>query len=82
LYKLWTTAIHWAKPYDAEVFIITSLFGTENSTGRQITEGEKNLNAAGSYLEEQGIKYQKHFLIQGKRPGEDIVDFARKHDRD
>ncbi len=72
-------AINRAKPYSGEVFVITSLFGSENTTGKHIAEVEKNLAEAGSYLEEQGIKHQTHFLIQGKSPGEDIIDFAKKH---
>lgn len=80
--RLLDQAIHRAKPYDAEVFVITSLFGSENTTAKDIAEVEKNLQEAGSYLEKQGVKNQTHFLIQGKSPGEDIVDFARKHDID
>jgi nucleotide-binding universal stress UspA family protein len=75
-------AIQRAKPYSGEVFVITSLFGSENTTGKHIAEVEKNLADAGKYLEEHEVEYQTHFLIQGKSPGEDIVEFAKKNDID
>ncbi len=75
-------AIHRAKPYSGEVFVITSLFGKDNTTGKHIAEVEKNLAEAGKYLEENGIPQQTHFLIQGKSPGEDIIDFAKEHEID
>lgn len=72
-------AIHRAKPYSGKVFVITSLFGRENTTGKHIADVERNLAEAGKYLEEQGIQFQTHFLIQGKSPGEDIIDFTKKN---
>jgi nucleotide-binding universal stress UspA family protein len=75
-------AIHRAKPYSGEVLVITSLFGMDNTTGQHIAEVEKNLTEAGQYLEDNGIRHQTHFLIQGKSPGEDIIDFAKKHQID
>jgi nucleotide-binding universal stress UspA family protein len=81
-YRLLDQAIHRAKPYDAEVFVVTSLWGSESTTGKHIAEVEKNLREASDYLERHGVKNQTHFLIQGKSPGEDIIDFAGKHDID
>ena len=64
------------------MFVLTSLFGKESTTGEEIAEVERRLREAGGYLGGQGVRYQTHFLIQGKTPGEDIVDFAEKHDID
>jgi len=80
--RLLDLAIHRAKPYSGEVFVISSLYGSESTTGKHISEVEKNLADAAKYLEENGIRHQTRFLIQGKSPGEDIVDFAKQHQID
>ncbi len=72
-------AIHRAKPYSGEVFVITSLLGSEKTTGEEIAQAEKDLEAAKKYLDENGIKNQTHYLILGNTPGEDIVHFAREN---
>ena len=72
-------AIHRAKPYSGEVFVVTSLLGSEKTTGEEIAQAEKDLEAAKKYLDENGIKNQTHYLILGNSPGEDIVNFSREN---
>lgn len=72
-------AIHRAKPYSGEVFVVTSLFGEEGTTREQIAKAEENLAYAKQYLDENGIRNQTHSLIRGNSPGEDLVDFAKKN---
>ncbi len=75
-------AIHRAQPYSGEVIVITSLPGSEKTTGEEIAKAEKTLAKAGKYLAEKGIKNQTHFLVRGNPPGEDIVNFALENNVD
>ncbi len=75
-------AVHRITAYSGEVFVVTSLFGSEKTSREEITEAENHLELAGKYLEEKGVAYQTHLLVRGHSPGEDIVNFARENDMD
>ncbi len=72
-------AIHRAKAYSGEIFVITSLMGSGKTNKEDISEAEKNLENAKKYLDEKGVVYQTHLLVRGSTPGEDIVNFAREN---
>ena len=72
-------AIHRAKAYSGEIFVITSLMGSGKTTKKDISEAEKNLDNAKKYLDEKGVVCQTHLLVRGSTPGEDIVNFAREN---
>jgi nucleotide-binding universal stress UspA family protein len=69
-------AVHRMQAYSGEVFLVTSLFGSEQTDTDQVIEAEQDLEWAKKYLEEQGITSQTHLLVRGNSPGEDIVQFA------
>ena len=72
-------AIHRAKAYSGEVFIITSLVGSGKTSREDVAEAEQDLENAKKYLEGKEVAYQTHLLVRGSNPGEDIVHFAREN---
>ena len=83
----------YAKDFNAKVHILTSLIGEqvspEAATWRIIEketdivkEAEACLEFAQKTLAEKGISSEKHLLIRGSEPGEDIVQFAKEVDAD
>ena len=72
-------AIHRAKAYTGEIFVITSLMGSGKTTKEDISEAEKNLENAKKYLDDKGVVSQIHLLVRGNTPGEDIVNFSREN---
>lgn len=71
-----------AKAFDGEVKLVTSLPGGEKTDRDKVTATEDNLEKAGRYLKDQGIKYDTHLLIRGRTPGEDLTAFALENDCD
>ncbi|MDP3286400.1 MAG: universal stress protein [Desulfobacterales bacterium] len=69
-------AVKYAKAFNAEVDVITSLEeGTENEI-QDISGAEKGLEHAKSFFEKEKIQCKTHLLIRGMTPGEDLVSFA------
>jgi nucleotide-binding universal stress UspA family protein len=71
-----------AQAYSGQVFVVTSLFGGEQTTREQIAEAEENLENAKKFLADYGIQHEVHLLVRGNFTGEDIVQFAREKDID
>ncbi len=65
-----------AKEINAKVHIVTSLIGGHTSKSVAIDEAENRLEFAKKTLEAEGIICEKHLLVRGLEPGEDIVSFA------
>jgi nucleotide-binding universal stress UspA family protein len=83
----------YAKDFNAKVHILTSLVGeqvppealTWRVVGQEadiIKEVESSLELAQKTLADKGISAEKHLLIRGLEPGEDIVQFAKDVDAD
>ena len=71
-----------AKAFNATVLVVTSMLeGTERQQGK-ILEAENNLDQAQVFFKAQGIACEKHLLIRGMEPGEDIVAFANEKNVD
>lgn len=65
-----------ATAFDATVLVVTSMLeGTEKDQAK-ILEAENNLDQAQVFFKGLGITCEKHLLIRGMEPGEDIVSFA------
>jgi nucleotide-binding universal stress UspA family protein len=62
--------------YSGEIFIVTSLFGSEQTDSGEAMEAEQDLERAKKHLDEQGVVSHTHLLVRGNSPGEDIVRFA------
>lgn len=71
-----------AKAFNATVLVVTSMLeGTERQQ-EKILEAENNLDQAHVFFKAQGIACEKHLLIRGMEPGEDIVAFANEKNVD
>ena len=71
-----------AKAFDAVVLVVTSMLEGTEKDQKKILEAEKNLDQAQVYFNDKGITCEKHLLIRGMEPGEDIVAFANEKDVD
>jgi nucleotide-binding universal stress UspA family protein len=67
-----------AKEINAKVYIVTSLIGGHTSNSGAIDEAETRLDFAEKTLAAEGIICEKHLLVRGLEPGEDIVNFAKE----
>lgn len=71
-----------ALAFEAHVYVVTSLFGEDQTGMHEIEEAEQGLEFAKSVFTESGISMETHLLIRGLSPGEDLVQFARENDID
>jgi nucleotide-binding universal stress UspA family protein len=65
-----------AKASKAKVYIVTSLIGGKASDADAIDEANTRLEYAQKTMAQAGIICEKHLLVRGLEPGEDIVNFA------
>jgi len=71
-----------AKAFNATVLVVTSMLeGTERQQ-EKILEAENNLDQAQVFFKTRGIDCEKHLLIRGMEPGEDVVAFASEKNVD
>ncbi len=68
--------LKFAKDVNAKVYIVTSLIGGRTSDADSIDKANTRLESAQQSFEKKGIICEKHLLVRGLEPGEDIVDFA------
>ena len=71
-----------AKAFNATVLVVTSMLEGTEKDQKKILEEEKHLDQAQVLFKEQGIACEKHLLIRGMEPGEDIVAFANEKEVD
>jgi len=72
----------YAKAFDAEVHVVTSLVKAGDDDPEDIEKGERELEYAKSVMTEAGIPCITHLLIRGMSAGEDITQFAKENDID
>jgi nucleotide-binding universal stress UspA family protein len=77
-----TLARKHAKSFDAKVYLVTSLVKGTKKNLQEIIEAEKGLENAQATFKEDAVPSETHLLVRGLSPGEDLVQFARKHDVD
>jgi nucleotide-binding universal stress UspA family protein len=75
-------AAEFAKIFNAEVFVMTSLEGGVGERPEDITRAEQNLREAKKILDEQGVECETHQMARGFSPGEDLVKFAEENQID
>lgn len=75
-------AVKHARAFNAEILVVTSMVGGEQSDQEEIIEAEKNLANAKGYFNDYGITVKTHLLVRGLEAGEDIVSFARENEVD
>ncbi len=75
------TKIH-AKAFNAKVFAVASLMGGKETHPSDIESSEQDLAYAQKFFEADSIPCEKHLLIRGMSPGEDLVQFAEDNRAD
>ena len=71
-------AIKHAKAFNASIDIVTSRESGTAEEAKAIEAAEKELEYAKTSIEEQGIRADTHLLVRGRKPGEDLVQFAKE----
>jgi len=71
-----------AKAFDAKIHLVTSLKGGPREYQVDIDQAKSNLESAKKFVEEDGISCEKHLLVRGLDPGEDLVQFAEEKEAD
>jgi nucleotide-binding universal stress UspA family protein len=80
--KALTKAIEYARGLNAALALVASLVGGTKENVEEINAFEKGLRLAHQKATNNGVKCEKHLLMRGNQPGEDIVDYAREVDAD
>jgi len=73
-------AIEEAKLRGEKLLFVHSLYGGDRTSVKEIEAGNKLLDYVASLAESRGVEAEKHLLIRGKEPEEDIVEFADEVD--
>lgn len=76
--KAFGTAVKYAGEMKAKLVLIASLMGGTKENVEEINAFEKGLRQAHQKAVESGIHCEKHLLMRGNSPGEDIVAFAEE----
>jgi nucleotide-binding universal stress UspA family protein len=71
-----------AVAFGAKVYLVTSLFGENQTNPEEIAEAEEGLEFAKKDFTDSGIEAETHLLIRGLTPGEDLVQFAKEKNID
>lgn len=71
-----------AKAFNAKVFAVASLMGGKETLPSDIETFEQDLEYAQKFFEADSIPCEKHLLIRGMSPGEDLVQFAEDNRAD
>jgi nucleotide-binding universal stress UspA family protein len=72
-------ALEHARAFDGSVDILISYKRGEESQIEELETAKKILEEIKTRFQEEGIECKTHLIIQGQSPGEDIVDFAKRH---
>ena len=92
--KALAMVIKYAKELNAQVHILTSLLGEqvpleaakwrtpEEKEADYVKAAKAHLESAQKELEKNGINAEKHFMVRGLEPGEDIVKLAKEINTD
>ena len=75
-------AIKHAGALEAGIVLLTSLPGGTVTEEVEIKYAGEDLDAAEKVVSEAGIPVERHLLVRGFQPGEDIVKFAEENDVD
>jgi nucleotide-binding universal stress UspA family protein len=80
--KAFTRALEYANNLNAQLILIASLVGGTKENVEEIKAYEKGLRIAHQKATKNGVKCEKHLLMRGNQPGEDIVAFAQENSVD
>jgi nucleotide-binding universal stress UspA family protein len=77
-----TVAHKYAKAFDAEVFIVTSLEQSPTLKKEDIDKAESRLEKVKRQFTSDEISCEAHASVSYQSPGEDLVNFAKEQDID
>jgi nucleotide-binding universal stress UspA family protein len=80
--KAFAGALEYAGNLKAQLILIASLVGGTKEDVEEINAFEKGLRVAHQKALASGVACEKHLLMRGRQPGEDIVAFARETSAD
>lgn len=73
-------AIEEAKLRGEKILFVHSLYGGDKTSEKEIEAGERLLDYVTSLAQSKGVEAEKHLLVRGKEPEDDIVEFADEVD--
>ena len=77
--KALTVGLDYSKKFGATLVLIASLVGGAKEDVEEINAFEKGLRLAEKKAKDNGVKCEKHLLMRGNTPGEDVVSFATEN---
>jgi nucleotide-binding universal stress UspA family protein len=80
--KALAVSLHYARKLGAQLIVMASLIGGTKEDVEEIHAFEKGLRTAENKAADNGVKCEKHLLMRGNAPGEDIVSFANESHAD
>ncbi len=76
--KVLALASRRAREAGAQVYLVTSLIGGDETPEEVIEQARDDLERASGLLAAEGIPVETHLLIRGLAAGEDVVQFAQE----
>jgi nucleotide-binding universal stress UspA family protein len=76
--KVLALALKRARQSAAQVYLVTSLVGGEETPLEFIEQASTDLDQAAGLLAKNGIAAETHLLIRGLSAGEDVLQFAEE----
>ena len=76
--KAFSTALQYAKSLNAHLILVASLVGGTKENIEEIHAFEKGLRLAHQRATKNEVECEKHLLMRGNQPGEDLVGFAKE----
>jgi nucleotide-binding universal stress UspA family protein len=77
--KALAVGLDYSKKFNATLVLIASLVGGAKEDVEEINAFEKGLRLAEKKAKDNGVKCEKHLLMRGNAPGEDVVSFATEN---
>jgi nucleotide-binding universal stress UspA family protein len=77
--KALAVGLDYSKKFGATLVLIASLVGGTKEDVAEINAFEKGLRLAEKKAADKGVICEKHLLVRGNAPGEDLVSFAREN---
>lgn len=75
-------SIQYAKAFDAQVLVVTSLVGGTVSDGDQTHHAEEEFEAIKRLFDKEKVPCTTDLLVRGLFPGQDIVQYADENNVD
>jgi nucleotide-binding universal stress UspA family protein len=77
--KALAVGLDYSRKFNATLVLIASLVGGAKEDVEEINAFEKGLRLAEKKAKDNGVKCEKHLLMRGNTPGEDVVSFAKEN---